>query len=322
MATPRRSIWMDSGAFSAFGKGETLHLPSYCAWLKQHAQYIDYFAVLDDMGSAEKTLQNQLAMEGHGLKPVPCFHFGEDIRYLTRYLDAGHPYIAIGGMVGKSRVLLADWLDGLWTNYLTDADGFPRLKVHGFGITSFEIVDRYPWFSVDSSSWLFGSKAGTALFHVAGRMQRVGMDAEATTAANPDGHYLTFARAAQAELRQRIVALGFTEDQLLNEYWSRNCFNALAMMKMAREWTLRPWNAQQTSLLGEGPDRVLPRGLRWDSLSLFLAAEVGLREEAFMLKHNMPRMFSYYQQKDRPNRTWRYAMAAIDGSPLPEITGT
>jgi hypothetical protein len=49
---------------------------------------------------------------------------------------------------------LRKWLDHVWDKYLTNPDGTPRVKVHGFGLTTLDLMYRYPWYSVDSTSWV------------------------------------------------------------------------------------------------------------------------------------------------------------------------
>src|SRR5690606_1202174 len=100
-----------------------------------------------------KTYQNQWLMEHTGVQPLPCFHFGEDEQYLEHYID-NYEYITLGGMVPHSNRENKLWLDRIWGKYLTNPDGSPKLKVHGFGMTSLPLMRRYPWHSVDSSSWM------------------------------------------------------------------------------------------------------------------------------------------------------------------------
>ena len=106
------------------------------------------------IGSPEGTWKNQMIMEKAGLKPLPCYHFGEDTKWLQRYIDKGYDYIALGGMVGRPRPALLQWLDTIWSDYLTDSKGMPIVKIHGFGMTSLRLMLRYPWYSVDSTSWV------------------------------------------------------------------------------------------------------------------------------------------------------------------------
>lgn len=160
-----KQVFLDSGAFSAFTKGVNVDIDAYCRYIQDNDDIIlrdgDTLlaSVLDGIGDPLKTWQNQRRMEQLGVKPLPCFHYGEDERYLEWYIQ-NYDYITLGGMVPISTPQLRLWLDRLWEKYLTDASGRPRLKVHGFGLTTISLMERYPWYSVDSSSWVQIAKSG------------------------------------------------------------------------------------------------------------------------------------------------------------------
>lgn len=139
------SLFIDSGAFSAMSQGEKIDISKYIKFIKRYEKYIDIYANLDVIGDAEKTLQNQKTMEKAGLRPLPCYHFKEDIKYFEYYLS-NYDYIALGGMVGIRREILSIWLDNLFGNYICDKEGMPKVKVHGFGMTSLKLMIRYPWY--------------------------------------------------------------------------------------------------------------------------------------------------------------------------------
>jgi hypothetical protein len=44
------------------------------------------------------------------------------------------------------------WLDNVFSA-ITDSHGRPLIKTHGFGITNPRMLLRYPWFTVDSTTW-------------------------------------------------------------------------------------------------------------------------------------------------------------------------
>ena len=79
-------------------------MKEYCRYIQKNEDIIEKVdgmtcaSVLDGIGDPLKTYQNQKAMEGMGVVPLPCFHYGEDERYLD-YYAANYPYITIGGMV-------------------------------------------------------------------------------------------------------------------------------------------------------------------------------------------------------------------------------
>ena len=110
-------IFLDSGAFSAYTMGISLDLGEYCDYIKQYEDIIEKVdgtlvaSVLDGIGDPQKTYENQQAMERLGVRPLPCFHYGEDTRYLDHYV-ANYDYITIGGMVPITKPQLYLWLQG------------------------------------------------------------------------------------------------------------------------------------------------------------------------------------------------------------------
>lgn len=136
---------------------------SFLRFIKENVDNISVFANLDIINNAEATYKNQKYFEKHGLKPLPVFHFGSDPKWLKRYLDEGYDYICIGGLIPNPFSVLKKPLDELWTNYLTDKDGMPIVKVHGFAVTSPRLVHRYPWYSTDSTTWVKMGRCGLML---------------------------------------------------------------------------------------------------------------------------------------------------------------
>lgn len=152
-------LFLDSGAFSAWTRGAKIDIHEYVDFIKQHEEAIDVYANLDVIGDASATYKNQKIMEKAGLHPIPVFHQGEPEKYLERYTKK-YDYIAIGGLVGISSHALVRWLERMWDSYLTDSEGLPIVKVHGFGLTSLRLMFRYPWYSVDSTSWVVTGRLG------------------------------------------------------------------------------------------------------------------------------------------------------------------
>lgn len=164
------NLFLDSGAFSALTQGIEINIYQYIDFIKKHLDVLEVYATLDfipkkDTGpskkmSAEKTLENQRIMEEAGLSPLPCFHVGEPLEYLEYYIK-NYDYITLGGMVGKQKGTLIPWLDLVFEKFICDKNGMPKVKVHGFGLTSLSLMLRYPWYSVDSTSWVMTSRMGS-----------------------------------------------------------------------------------------------------------------------------------------------------------------
>lgn len=223
-------IFLDSGAFSAFTLGVTIDLPTYCEYIKRNMDLIRVedgivmASVLDGIGDPLQTYRNQLHMEALGAKPLPCFHSGEDERYLEYYVK-NYEYITLGGMVGSSTKQLCIWLDRMFDRYLTDGSGKPRLKVHGFGITSIPIMERYPWYSVDSSSWIQSAAFGSIVTPEWGPLS---VSEKSPSRHDAGQHANSLTAIEQDYVLQLLEKQGFTYERLSTVYESRAAYNLWA----------------------------------------------------------------------------------------------
>lgn len=159
--TRKVDLFLDSGAYSAFSKGVEIDIQEYIAFIKEHIDFIEIYAGLDVIGDAEASLRNQEVMEAAGLRPIPCFHFNEDWDYLRYYVD-NYDYIALGGVAQArgNRQSLVSWMDSCFEIICDQPSRLPKVKVHGFAVTSVTLMRRYPWWSVDSTSWVMSSRNG------------------------------------------------------------------------------------------------------------------------------------------------------------------
>jgi hypothetical protein len=150
-----------------FSYVETADYKKYRRQYAQHLladrEHLDAYSNLDVINNAELTYRNQKWFEKRGLSPLPVWHFGSDVSWLKRYIAEGYQYICIGGMVPNPKAVLRPALDRIWAEILTDSNGMPIVKVHGFAMTSFDLMYRYPWYSVDSKSWLDHASYGWIL---------------------------------------------------------------------------------------------------------------------------------------------------------------
>lgn len=155
-------LFLDSGAFSMFTQGAEISLENYAQFILNNQNSIYVASNLDDVTKTEHlSYANQKALEALGCKVQPVYHAREGAAWLCKYMNEGYDYIFIGGLVPETTKWLLGWLDYIWHSYLIKPDGTARLKVHGFGLTSLKLMYRYPWHSVDSTSWLMTSSFGT-----------------------------------------------------------------------------------------------------------------------------------------------------------------
>jgi len=216
-----RQIFLDSGAFSAYTQDVTIDIDEYCDYCERNSDFIEVISVLDSIGNAEETYRNQKHMESRGLAVLPCYHYGEPEEVLSYYANA-YEHITIGGMVPISTPQLKVWLDRLWGNYLTNPDGTSKLKVHGFGLTSVPLMSRYPWYSVDSSSWVQLGGMGNIFLPDYGT---IAVSEFAPQLKEKMNHVDTLPEEHRAVVVGYIEELGFDLERLRKMHLSRKCFN-------------------------------------------------------------------------------------------------
>jgi hypothetical protein len=213
----KQLLFIDSGAFSAFSLGSKIDIDEYIKFCKETDA--EFYAVLDVIGSAQGTLKNQEYMEDNGVNPVPCFHYGDDWKYLEHYCE-NYDFVALGGMVPIPTKKLIGWLDSIFSKY-------PKHKFHGFGLTTTRLVNRYPWFSVDSSSWIMGGKTGALFDIVLGTK---------------------YFKEINDKWKQEIIPV--IAD--LPDYNIRNEFNILSYLKMQNEHNVKEFRIRQNQLTDFG----------------------------------------------------------------------
>ncbi len=224
-------VFLDSGAFSAFTKGVEVDLPRYCDYIHANAGMIEVASVLDGIGDPDETFKNQYLMEQLGTRPLPCFHYGEPMEFLEYYVE-NYEYITLGGMVPISTPQLKLWLDRLWEEYLTDDQGMPKVKVHGFGLTSLTLMMIYPWYSVDSSTWVQWAANGMILVPEHGQVNI----SSASSSRKVAGQHLDNIPAVQREvIESTIVGHGGDPQRLRDLYYARWAWNLWAFPYFARK---------------------------------------------------------------------------------------
>lgn len=174
------STFLDSGAHSLYeltikkaGKGyeyiETdefwKFVDDYAQFIKEHKNEIDIYVNMDIIFRPDLTWRVQKYLEDtHKLSPLPVFHAGEDLKWLKKYID-NYDYVGIGGL-GQD-VTKGQWIknvgDPAFSLICDTKDSTPRVKAHGFAMTAPDIMFNYPWYSVDSTSWVMYGKYGIVL---------------------------------------------------------------------------------------------------------------------------------------------------------------
>lgn len=231
-------IFLDSGAFSAYTQGVSIDIGKFCDYCHRNSDFLEVVSVLDviDFNDKKKsikgTYQNLMEMKRRGIDALPCFHYGEPEEVLQHYAEH-YDHITIGGMVPISTPQLMLWLDRLWDRYLTNPDGSPKLKVHGFGLTSLPLMMRYPWYSVDSSTWVQWAANGLILVPTK-PWGSVSISEKSSHKKIRGMHIDSVTPVQTAAIEAEIRSLRGDPDRLRVSHYSRSAWNAWAFSEYAR----------------------------------------------------------------------------------------
>ena len=134
------------------------YMKDYVAFVKKNKIALDLYANVDAIGNAELTWRNQQWLEKRGLTPVPVIHAGTDpdLKWLKHYLSLKYTLIGFGGMAvtGIRKEETKRWLNNCFEYLCNNKEHLPIVKIHGFGLTDFKLWVRYPFYSVDSTTWV------------------------------------------------------------------------------------------------------------------------------------------------------------------------
>jgi hypothetical protein len=251
-------IFVDSGAYSAWSQGGEVDVTSYADWLEKYEGLFTVYANLDVKGDVEAGLKNQAYLEGRGLQPLPVFHGGEPWAVYQQMLDE-YDYVALGGIAGNTQTNTPAVYRHLIKCFRM-AEG--KAALHGFGITSWDVLKSFPWYSVDSSSWGAGFRYGLVpvFDERGGRFNNVQLG-------DPE---------AARKHRVSIRALGFDPAELARRDKNTrdvNCaLSALSYMK-AEAWLRKRWGIVEIPKR-KGVKR--PLSVTRKGVSLYLADGAGL----------------------------------------------
>lgn len=227
-------IFLDSGAFSAKTLGVEIDMHAYCDFIVQNMDVVLEFkgvkmiAPLDviDYGAShgKASYDNYIKMEEMGVHTLPCFHMGDAWEYLDEYMKYS-PYVAIGGLSRRDMGKLIYFFDELFER-ITGSDGKPIIDTHGFSLTSLPLMLKYPWTSVDSSTWVQWAANGLCLLPYSGK--QINVSDKSSARKMLDQHFSSVDPITQQYLRNEIEHYGFAPERLMTTYQARWAWNIWA----------------------------------------------------------------------------------------------
>lgn len=177
-------LFIDSGAFTAHTLGKELNVDEYINYVNSIDEHVHIFAQMDHIpGVFGKPKTKQQLIEAPELswknylymrsrvkskdKLLPIFHQGENYKWLENMLEftdsEGHhiPYIGISPANDLSTKNKQAFIDKCF--YIIGKSSNPDVKTHAFGMTSLSLLENYPFYSADSTSWIMTGAMGNIM---------------------------------------------------------------------------------------------------------------------------------------------------------------
>lgn len=298
-AQPKINIIIDSGAFSAWRSGKPIKLDQYCDYLLANLDWITSYVALDVIipgdpeRAAQESFDNFLYMRKRGLEPIPVFHVGEDISWLHRMLDQKCEYIGLSASSLVSRNQVDDWYSYAWS-HIVNSDGLPVVKAHAFGEGRVESLKQFPWYSADSTSWIYtAQRTGTVDLPGGGKLGMRNDGASVKSAQDIGGLSPLEAAAWEAVLRTAGVASeAFAERgqdaTLLRTYITALCY----LQNEAAVRALHPIQHHARGFLHQGCAAADP--VKFDAFNMHLVCGTNNMAYALLAKLKHPSILASY----------------------------
>lgn len=239
-------LLVDSGAFTCWTKGIEIDVDEYIKWINEYGEYVDYFIQLDKIPgtphsvptlqqaqeATEQSWQNYLYMVEHVKYPekiLPVFHKGEPLSHLQRMLehkigDIYTPYICLGGSAKDRQIgKLLPWYHQCLDTIQRSKN--PNVKIHVLGQAIFRLLDRMPFTSGDSTTWIVANSVGTVF-------TPYGTVIVSDLQKNLKEHINNQPESYQKWVKDKCEQYGIDFNELCADYRQRAIFN----IKYTMEW--------------------------------------------------------------------------------------
>lgn len=153
---------LDSGVFTFLNSKKNNKNIDFIEYAKGYIDYINTHNIknyveldLYNIIGIQKTEElREMLIRETGIKPIPVFHRRTGLDYFHKLIN-NYDYIAIGGLVTQD-IKRSEY--GVFEYFLKEAEKVD-CKIHGLGLTNQKAINKYPFYSVDSTSWI-GQKYG------------------------------------------------------------------------------------------------------------------------------------------------------------------
>ena len=249
-------LFVDSGAWTAHSRGVELDIDEYIQYVNDHDEYFYIFAQGDKIPGRfrqEKTYQdkvtapelswkNYLYMVDRVKSPfklLPIFHQGEEFKWLQNILNytdelGNHiPYIGLSPANDSGVPMKIEFLRRCFS--IIKKSNNPNVRTHAFGMTSLDVLEKFPLTSADSTSWIMAAANGSIYTPYS--------TLPISSKSNVPGHYRTLMGKEKKAVDDYIEAQGFTAEQAGEDYKVRMKININYLIKWMQDYEYKPYTA-------------------------------------------------------------------------------
>lgn len=173
-------LMLDSGAFTAWTTGKEVDIHAYAEWCHHeqaqggNVRAVNLDVIPGEMGRTstateraagmKQSLKNADFLRSQGIEVVEVFHQDEPSAFLTELLDR-LPLNGVLGISPRNDVPVSAKMD--WQRktlaFIINAVGGPHNmpRTHGLAVTSRRMLETFPYYSVDSSTWMSAFRYGS-----------------------------------------------------------------------------------------------------------------------------------------------------------------
>lgn len=253
-----RKAFVDSGAFTAHTKGIEVPVDDYTDFLNQHDDHVIIAAQVDTIPgrfgqpktrqeieeAPEKSWQNYLYMRGRMKSPdklLPIFHQGEDFKHLRRMLEF-EPKIQYIGVSPANDVSTREkeiWIAEVFR--IIKESPNPDVKTHAFGMTSLRVLEKFPFTSADSTTWLQLGVNGSI-------MTEFGPILLSNNQRTDPAHFSNQSFVVQQKIIQHLRLEGYDINPMFEDTKARNAWNIHFLTLWAQNYRYKPARTLQRGL--------------------------------------------------------------------------
>lgn len=199
----------------------------YMNYCRKNEKSWDFYVNFDYIKDSPTIYAMQTRFEKSGLHPTPIYHGDSSMDWFKRYIDEGHKLIGIA-TVPKLRKwnMLRRYLDRVH-----DLAAKHGVGLHGFAMTAPALILQYPWWSVDSSTWLQMAMYGK-IYGVDPKYHTITSVHVSNRASGEDQRIENMPKAVQALIKRQVEENGFDFGKIQESTAERQVYNAKIFLKI------------------------------------------------------------------------------------------